>query len=189
MGIFSIFQGGAKYFDKKITPKCDYCQYGKRSNAGNKILCEKKGLVDPNYSCNNFNYSPLKRIPVKQLNFVGSLADEDIYIESKGDIAEKEAAEKAAEAETKKNQPKPAPAPAPQQVAPAPQAPGPQQTQVQPAQNAAPVQQVSKPEQQAPAQQLTTPAPQAPGPQQTAPAPQAPAPVSQPQPQQQTNQQ
>jgi len=90
MGIFSIFQPGVKYFDKKIPAKCDYCQHGKRTNAGNKILCEKKGLVDPNYSCNSFIYSPLKRIPVKQLNFVGSLADEDIYIESAGDRAEKE---------------------------------------------------------------------------------------------------
>ena len=50
---------------------------------------------------------PLKRIPVKQLNFVGSLADEDLYIESAGDRAEKEEEEKKAvktsEAETAKN--------------------------------------------------------------------------------------
>lgn len=94
MGIFSIFQSGGKYFDKSIPPKCDYCQFGKRTNAGNKILCEKKALVDPNYSCGKFIYSPLKRIPVKQLNFVGSLADEDLYIESAGDRAEKEEEEK-----------------------------------------------------------------------------------------------
>lgn len=101
MDLLSFFRGG-KYFDKNITPKCDYCQFGKRAKDGNKVLCEKKGLVDCNYSCNKFVYSPLKRIPVKQLNFVGSLADEDIYIESKGERAEKEAAEKAAkEAENK----------------------------------------------------------------------------------------
>lgn len=107
MGIFSIFQSGGKYFDKSIPPKCDYCQFGKRTNAGNKILCEKKALVDPNDSCGKFIYSPLKRIPVKQLNFVGSLADEDLYIESAGDRAEKEEEEKKAvktsEAETSKN--------------------------------------------------------------------------------------
>lgn len=84
-----MFKGG-KYFDKHITPKCDYCQFGKRSKAGNKVLCEKRGMVDCNFSCSKFIYSPLKRIPVKQLNFVGSLADEDIYIESAGDRAEKE---------------------------------------------------------------------------------------------------
>ena len=95
MDLFSIFKGG-KYFNKNIEPKCDYCQFGKRAKDGNKVLCEKRGMTDCNYSCNKFIYSPLKRIPVKQLNFVGSLADEDIYIESAGDRAEKEAAEKAA---------------------------------------------------------------------------------------------
>ena len=42
----------------------------------------------------------MKRIPVKQLNFVGSLADEDIYIESAGDRAEKEQADKSEKAGT-----------------------------------------------------------------------------------------
>lgn len=90
MGILSIFKSGGNYFNKKITPKCDYCQYGKRTNAGNKILCEIKALVDPDFSCNKFVYSPLKRIPVKQLNSVGILDDEQLYTESAGDRAEKE---------------------------------------------------------------------------------------------------
>ena len=89
MGLLSFFKSG-NYFDKAITPKCDYCQNGKRARDGNKVLCEKRGLVDCSYSCSKFIYSPLKRIPVKQLNFVGSLADEDIYIESAGDRAERE---------------------------------------------------------------------------------------------------
>ncbi|MBR1823571.1 MAG: hypothetical protein IJ779_04990 [Ruminococcus sp.] len=103
MGLFSIFSGGAKYFDKHIDPKCDYCQFGKRTKDGNKVLCEKRGLVEQTYSCNKFIYSPLKRIPVKQLNFVGSIADEDIYIESKSDREEKEEANKAEEANDKKS--------------------------------------------------------------------------------------
>ena len=107
MGILSIFQGGAKYFDKKMAPKCDYCQFGKRAKDGNKVLCEKKGLVDSNYSCGKFEYSPLKRIPVKQLNFVGSLADEDIYIESVGDRAEKEEEEKKTSVNDKNHNVKP----------------------------------------------------------------------------------
>lgn len=90
MGIGSLFSKGGKYFDKAITPKCDYCQFGKRAKDGNKVLCEKKGLVDCNSSCTKFIYSPLKRIPVKQLNFVGSLADDDMYRETASDIAEKE---------------------------------------------------------------------------------------------------
>ncbi len=94
MGIASLFRGG-KYFDKNIQPKCDYCQFGKRAKDGDKVLCEKKGLVASDSSCGKFIYSPLKRIPVKQLNFVGSLADDDIYIESAGDRAEKEEEQQA----------------------------------------------------------------------------------------------
>ena len=89
MDFFSIFKGG-KYFDKNIQPKCDYCQFGRRTKDGNKVLCEKRGMTERDFSCGKFIYSPLKRIPVKQLNFVGSLADEDIYIESVGDKAEKD---------------------------------------------------------------------------------------------------
>lgn len=99
MGILSFFKSSGNYFDKKITPKCDYCQYGKRTNAGNKILCEIKALVDPNFSCNKFVYSPLKRIPVKQLNSVGILDDEQLYTESAGDRAEKEEENKTAKSE------------------------------------------------------------------------------------------
>ena len=58
MDLFSIFKSG-KYFDKHIDPKCDYCRFGKRAKDGNKVLCEKRGLVDCNYSCSKFIYSPL----------------------------------------------------------------------------------------------------------------------------------
>ena len=105
MDFFSIFKGG-KYFDKNIQPKCDYCQFGRRTKDGNKVLCEKRGMTDREFSCGKFIYSPLKRIPVKQLNFVGSLADEDIYIESVGDKAEKDediAKKSAKKAELKKS--------------------------------------------------------------------------------------
>jgi hypothetical protein len=91
MDFASIFNFGGKYFDKSITPKCDYCQFGKRAKDGEKVLCVKKGLVGCNESCGKFAYSPLKRIPVKQLNFVGSLADDDMYSDSASDIAEKAA--------------------------------------------------------------------------------------------------
>ena len=93
MGLSSLFKFGGTYFDKNIQPKCDYCQFGKRAKDGDKVLCEKRGLVDASFSCGKFTYSPLKRIPVKQLKFVGSLADDEIYVETKDDKAEKEAAE------------------------------------------------------------------------------------------------
>lgn len=108
MGIGSLFSKGGKYFDKAIAPKCDYCQFGKRAKDGNKVLCEKKGLVDCNSSCNKFVYSPLKRIPVKQLNFVGSLADDDMYRETASDIAEKEEQEGIKKPAEAKKEEKPA---------------------------------------------------------------------------------
>lgn len=162
MDLFSIFKGG-KYFDKHMAPKCDYCQFGRRAKDGNKVLCEKRGLVDCNYSCNKFIYSPLKRIPVKQLNFVGSLADEDIYIESAGDIAEKKELENpqkkdapkkddAKKVDVNKDAPKPAEAKPAEQPTPAQAVPQANQPTPQPAPaQAAP--QVNQPaEQPAPAQ-------------------------------------
>ena len=149
MGLFSFFQGGAKYFDKKIEPKCDYCMYGKRTKDGNRVLCEKRGLVEQNYSCKAFIYSPLKRIPVKQLRFVGSIADDELYIESKGDRTEKEEAENK---NSEKNKKPVAPAPSAPAAPAAPVAPVPQPAPVaQPVQNApAPqAEEAAKPEQPA----------------------------------------
>lgn len=55
-------------FGSSIHPRCEYCNFGKKTKEGNKILCEKQGLVDNNYSCSKYVYSPFKRVPVKQLN-------------------------------------------------------------------------------------------------------------------------
>lgn len=150
MDLFSMFKGG-KYFDKHIEPKCDYCQFGKRAKDGNKVLCEKRGLVDCNYSCNKFVYSPLKRIPVKQLNFVGSLADEDIYIESAGDRAEKEEVDKPAPKKPEKKaepekKPESAPTPAPVQKPEPESSPAPAPAQSEPENSPAPAPVQSEPE-------------------------------------------
>lgn len=76
MSILDIFQKGGKYFGKEIQPHCEYCDFGKRAKDGDKVLCDKRGLVDASFCCNKFVYSPLKRIPVKQLDRVGFLSDE-----------------------------------------------------------------------------------------------------------------
>ncbi|MCC8069099.1 MAG: hypothetical protein LIO71_05040 [Ruminococcus sp.] len=68
MKLSNIFDKGVKYFGNEISPKCEYCEFGTRSKGNSKILCTKNGLVSADYSCNKFIYSPLKRIPVKQLN-------------------------------------------------------------------------------------------------------------------------
>ncbi|MBQ1537937.1 MAG: hypothetical protein IIZ73_06460 [Ruminococcus sp.] len=55
------------YFGNNISPSCSYCLYGNRSKEGNKVLCERQGLVDADYSCKKWIYDPIKRIPKKQL--------------------------------------------------------------------------------------------------------------------------
>ena len=75
--ISEIFEKGKslKYFRNDITPQCSYCQYGTRSKDGNMVLCEKIGMVKLDYSCSKFTYSPLKRVPVKQLSIPGNFDD------------------------------------------------------------------------------------------------------------------
>lgn len=68
MKLSSIFDKGAKYFGNEITPKCEYCEFGTRSKGNSKVMCVKNGPVSADGSCNKFVYSPLKRIPTKQLN-------------------------------------------------------------------------------------------------------------------------
>ena len=108
MGLFDVFSKGGKYFGKAIEPKCEYCEHGKRSSDGNKVLCTKKGMVDASYHCPKFLYSPLKRIPVKQMQRVGWL---------EGDYDDKDFdklhAEKKKELEKNAKAQNPAPAPAP----------------------------------------------------------------------------
>lgn len=149
MGLFDIFQRGGKYFDKDIPPHCEYCDFGKRAKDGNKVLCDKRGLVDADFSCAKFVYSPLKRIPVKQLNRVGFLDEDDEFNDDDEQEEPKkqpdtrqappplQAADAAPAPVT--STPKPV-APTPQPAAPAPQpvapAPTPKEKSVQ---NAAPV--------------------------------------------------
>lgn len=50
-------------FGRNIDPSCSYCENGSLSSDGSMILCSKKGIVSPYYSCRKFCYAPLKRIP------------------------------------------------------------------------------------------------------------------------------
>ena len=65
-----------KYFGNDIQPQCQYCAFGTRAKDGGKVLCEKRSLVNGDASCPKFSYSPLKRIPVKQLHIPGNFDDE-----------------------------------------------------------------------------------------------------------------
>ena len=178
MGLFDVFSKGGKYFGKAIEPKCEYCEHGKRSSDGNKVLCTKKGMVDAGDHCTKFLYSPLKRIPVKQLERVGWL-DGDYEEKDFAEISKKKAEEaKTAAKEAAKT---PAPAPAPKPVtpaapsvtpAPAPKPATPVTPSVTPAPAPKPVTPVTPSVTPAPAPKPVTPA--APS---AAPAPAAPKPA------------
>ncbi|GEM_PF-1605804 len=88
MGLFDIFKKKTYYFDRNIAASCSYCQFGKRTKDGGRILCEKQGLMEENQSCKQFVYAPLKRIPKKQLNIEGALTEEEMYLELPPEIIE-----------------------------------------------------------------------------------------------------
>ncbi len=119
MGLGDLFKKKTNYFDKQITPQCGYCQHGKRTKDGNRILCSSKGLMEETASCNKFEYSPLKRVPVKQLNNEGFVADGEMYIEVKEDEAQQSGDKAAAESEAPKTEEKQE-APKPEEKAEAP---------------------------------------------------------------------
>ncbi|MCQ2416420.1 MAG: hypothetical protein MJ071_01255 [Oscillospiraceae bacterium] len=128
MGLFDIFSKGGKYFGKAIEPKCEYCEHGNRTTEGNKVLCKKKGMVEITDHCPKFQYSPLKRIPVKQMQRVGWL-NGDYEEKDFESIQAKKMQENAAKAAEKKAEPAPksaakkaesAPKPAEKKAEPAP---------------------------------------------------------------------
>lgn len=61
-----LFKNSKKLFGKKIAPACEYCEFGNRSTDNAMILCSRKGVVSPYYSCNKFTYNPIKRIPKRR---------------------------------------------------------------------------------------------------------------------------
>lgn len=58
-----IFKSNKPLFGGNIDPACIYCQYGNPASDDQMILCSKKGVVSPYYSCSRFAYCPTKRIP------------------------------------------------------------------------------------------------------------------------------
>ena len=54
------------YFGNEIKPACAYCQFGDLSKEGDQVICEKSGNVKPDFSCKQWVYDPIKRIPRKQ---------------------------------------------------------------------------------------------------------------------------
>lgn len=67
-------------FQKKIEPRCVYCERGTQLDE-EKILCTKKGVVSPAGSCRAFKYDPLKRVPpMPKAPDFSNLKDEDFKL-------------------------------------------------------------------------------------------------------------
>lgn len=56
-----------KLFNKEQIKRCDTCLYGELAQDNTSILCEKKGLKEPDGFCKKYKYDPLKRVPLKQI--------------------------------------------------------------------------------------------------------------------------
>lgn len=50
-------------FEKKIDPRCAYCQRCAPLEGGETVMCLKKGVVSAASHCRSFKYDPLKRVP------------------------------------------------------------------------------------------------------------------------------
>lgn len=48
---------------EEISKLCEYCRYATPMTVGGDMLCEKRGVVDKEFSCRKFLYDPLKRVP------------------------------------------------------------------------------------------------------------------------------
>lgn len=55
-----------KFFGSNIEPACGYCKKGRANSDDSMIICKNKGIVEAFFSCKNFEYDPLKRIPSPQ---------------------------------------------------------------------------------------------------------------------------
>ena len=49
-----------------IAPACEYCAHGRKATDPRMILCEKKGVVSPDYRCRKYEYDPLLRVPKRR---------------------------------------------------------------------------------------------------------------------------
>ena len=72
---------GKKPFGGRIDPKCEYCAWGSRAADGKRVLCNKRGIMEPLGKCRRFSYDPLKRIPPRPVKLdTAGLREEDFQI-------------------------------------------------------------------------------------------------------------
>ena len=61
-----------KLFGNNIKPACRYCLKSAVGENGRTLVCSRFGEVESSDSCKSFSYSPLKRIPKKDLSLAKS---------------------------------------------------------------------------------------------------------------------
>ncbi len=61
---------------KKYPKKCANCFYGRTPMDKGAVLCEKKGIVEPESKCRHYIYDPLKRVPAKPMPELKFTADD-----------------------------------------------------------------------------------------------------------------
>lgn len=66
-------------FGKRTLKKCEICIHSSYSNSSEKIICEKKGLVERDNKCMRFKYDPFKRTPAKT-SIYGDVTEEDFKL-------------------------------------------------------------------------------------------------------------
>lgn len=68
-----------RLFPQKAYRACRHCIHGKQTSDGEKVLCPRKGIVEPAYSCRKYRYDPLKRVP-RRLPALPSFTKEDFRL-------------------------------------------------------------------------------------------------------------
>ncbi len=53
------------FSEKNYSKKCVNCAHGTLTDDKMNVLCEKKGVKEPDDYCRKYTYDPLKRIPDK----------------------------------------------------------------------------------------------------------------------------
>ena len=69
-----------EYIHNEYPRCCKYCENGVLSFDESVVLCEKKGIVDPEDCCKRFVYDPLKRVPLERKSFIGDFTPEDFSL-------------------------------------------------------------------------------------------------------------
>ncbi len=72
-------------FGKKKKPApdlphlCEFCEHAALINDECNVLCDRRGIVNREYSCKKYVYDPLKRVP-RTLPPLPKLSEEDLLL-------------------------------------------------------------------------------------------------------------